>query len=192
MSNRVIGTVVGSISDDPVLALPSLNPAKILSDLSIEVQTVARLLGASDERQRVMIHHSGVWIDHRQAVIVSLSGSEPTVTRIESGAEKHVRSSSGSRQAGSGESHHGTPEDVIDRKFDNHLKSYYEEVAEGLKDAGAILVMGPGEARTEFQKQIKSKELLAKVVGNEKCDKMTDPQLVARVREFFAAHAKSA
>ena len=64
--------------------------------------------------------------------------------------------------------------------------------ARHLKNSGAILVMGPGEARTEFQKQIKSKELLAKIVGNEKCDKMTDPQLVARVREFFAAHAKSA
>jgi hypothetical protein len=52
--------------------------------------------------------------------------------------------------------------------------------------------MGPGEARTEFQKQIKSKELLAKVVGNEKCDKMTDPQFVARVREYFASTAKTA
>jgi hypothetical protein len=183
---------VGSISNDPAFALPSMNPAKIVSDLSIKVQTVVRLFGASEERQRAMVHYSGVWIDHRQAVIVSLSGSEPTVTRIESEAEKHVRSASGSRQAGSGESHHGTPEDVIDRKFDNHLKSYYEEVAEGLKGSAAILVMGPGEARTEFQKQIKSKELLAKVVGNEKCDKMTDPQLVARVREFFATHARTA
>lgn len=139
-----------------------------------------------------MLHFSGVWIDHRHAVIVSLSGSESTVTRIESGAEKHVRSSSGSRQAGSGESHHGTPEDVIDQKFDNHLKSYYEEVAESLKDNEAVLVMGPGEARTEFQKQIKSKELLAKIVATEKCDKMTDPQIVARVREFFATHVKTA
>ena len=139
-----------------------------------------------------MVQFSGVWIDHRQAVIVSVSGTEPIVTRIESGAEKHVRSSSGSRQAGSGESHPGTPEDVIDRKFDNHLKAYYEEVAGSLKDAEAILVMGPGEARTEFQKQIKSTELLAKIVGSEKCDKMTDPQIVARVREFFASAAKRA
>ena len=138
-----------------------------------------------------MVHYCGVWIDHRQAVIVSLAGSEPTVTRIESGVEKHVRSSSGSRQAGSGESHHGTPENAIDRKFDNHLKGYYDEVAEGVKDAAAILVMGPGEARTEFQKQIRSKELLAKIVGNEKCDKMTDPQVVARVGDFFAVYAKS-
>jgi len=184
---------VGSISNAPASALPFNESSKgLVRSFSLDLQAVARSYGASKERQRAMVHHSGVWVDHRQAVIVSLSGSEPTVIRIESGAEKHVRSSSGSRQAGSGESHHGTPEDVIDRKFDNHLKSYYEQVAESLKDAEAILVMGPGEARTEFQKQIKSRELLAKVVGNEKCDKMTDPQLVARVREFFAAHAKTA
>lgn len=138
-----------------------------------------------------MVQYSGVWIDHRQAVIVNLSGSESTVTRIESDVEKHVRSSSGSRQAGSGESHHGTPEDVIDRKFDNHLKGFYDEVAASLKDKAAILVMGPGEARIEFQNQVKSKDLLAKIVATEKCDKMTDPQIVARVREFFAGYAKT-
>ena len=77
----------------------------------------------------------------------------------------------------------------MDRKFANHLNVYYKEVIECLKDAHGILVMGPGEARTEFLKQIKSKDMEARILASEKCDTMTDQQIAARVREYFQVSA---
>lgn len=137
-----------------------------------------------------MTTNAGVWIDHRQAIIVFLAASGQEVKHIESGVERHVRSAGGSHSSSANSAQSAPAEDVIDRKFTNHLNVYYKEVIEALKHATQILLMGPGEARTEFQKQIHSKEMQARIAASEKCDKMTDPQIAARVREFF--HAASA
>ncbi len=134
-----------------------------------------------------MSTNAGVWIDHRQAIIVFISEDGQKVTHIESGVEKNVRSAGGSESRSANSAQSSAPEDVIDRKFANHLNVYYKEVIQCLKDAHGILVMGPGEARTEFEKQIHSKEMQARVAASEKCDKMTEPQIIARVRDFFHA-----
>src|SRR5712691_5411767 len=41
----------------------------------------------------------GLWIDHREATIVMLTGEEEKVERISSDVEKHVRFSGGAEQA---------------------------------------------------------------------------------------------
>jgi stalled ribosome rescue protein Dom34 len=127
----------------------------------------------------------GLWIDHRKAVIISLAGEEEKVKLIESNVEKHVRSSGGSRS----KTPYG-PEDVVaednrERRFIGHLNKYYDEIISSIHDAEAILVFGPGEAKNELKKHIKSNELQGRIVGVETVDKMTDHQIAAKVRQYF-------
>ncbi len=120
----------------------------------------------------------GLWIDHRQAVIVVVTDAGEETKRIISNMEKHVRFSSGSSEDGS-------QEDVRDRQFENHLNSYYDEVIAVIRDADAIQIFGPGEAKGELEKRLEHEGLKGRIVGIETVDKMTDRQIAAKVREHF-------
>ena len=121
---------------------------------------------------------AGLWIDHRQAVIVVVTDAGEETKRIVSGMEKHVRYSSSFSEPGSAE-------DMRDRQFQNHLNTYYDEVIDAIRGAHAIQIFGPGEAKGEFRKRIESKGFKGQIVSVETMDKMTDPQIAAKVREHF-------
>jgi len=122
----------------------------------------------------------GLWIDHRQAVIVVVTDTGEETKRIISNMEKRVRFSSGS-------SAEGSQEDVRDRQFENHLNSYYAEVIAVIRDADLIQIFGPGEAKGELRKRVEHEGLQGRIVGIETVDKMTDRQIAAKVRERFPA-----
>ena len=121
----------------------------------------------------------GLWIDHREALIVFVGGDGDETKRIESSMEKHVRFSGGSR------AEEGKADDQRDRQFTGHLNTYYDEVIAHIRDAESILIFGPGEAKGEREKRLASKGLSGRVVGVETVDKMTDRQIAAKVRQHF-------
>ena len=123
--------------------------------------------------------HAGIWIDHRQAFIVSVGEDGEESKRIESGVEKHVRYS------GHAEAESGKADNQRDRQFATHLERYYDDVITHIGDTESILIFGPGEAKGEFEKRLAHKGLAGHVVGVETADKMTDHQVAAKVRLHF-------
>ena len=125
---------------------------------------------------------AGLWIDHTQASIVMLSADGEKTEHITSGSAKHVRFSGGSRFDGPGTS---LEEDQQDRRFGNQLSAYYDKVITVIRDADAILIFGPGEAKGELQQRLEHEELSGRIVGVETTDKMTERQIAAKVRRHF-------
>ena len=125
----------------------------------------------------------GVWIDHREAIVVTVAGAtEPEETkRFMSGMEKHVRYAGGSRAKREGVTKE--PEDRQDSQFTEHLNQYYDGIVSHIRDAEAILVFGPGEAKGELCKRLEHHGLGGRIVAVEALDKMTDRQIAALVRE---------
>ena len=119
----------------------------------------------------------GLWIDHRETVIVILTDEGEETRRLESNMEKHVRFSGGAQA--------DTAEDMRDRRFTNHLNKYYDAVISHIREADSILIFGPGEAKGELKKRLESEELGGRIVGVETVDKMTDRQIAAKVRQRF-------
>lgn len=119
----------------------------------------------------------GLWIDHRETVIVTVAGESEEIKRITSNLEKHVRFSGGAEQV--------TAEDMRDRQFTGHLNKYYDQVLLSLRDAESILIFGPGEAKVELEKRLESEGLKGRVVSIETADKLTDRQIAAKVRQHF-------
>lgn len=119
----------------------------------------------------------GLWIDHRKAVIVTLENEIESTQEIRSNVDKGERSSSKSQGS--------TAEDVRDRKFGDHLGRYYEGIVSIIRDADSIWIFGPGEAKVELESLLKNNDLGAKILGVETVDKMTDPQIAAKVRDQF-------
>jgi stalled ribosome rescue protein Dom34 len=127
----------------------------------------------------------GLWIDHRQSVIVILLDQGEELERINSEMGKHIRYSGASQSKNVVGSHDDAAEDIRDRRFDNHLKEYYDTVISHLRDADSILIIGPGEAKGELQKRLEAEALGGRIVGIETADKMTDGQITAAVRQHF-------
>lgn len=127
----------------------------------------------------------GLWIDHREAIIVILSEGVEETRHIISNSGKHIRYS--------GSSHSKTPqglkeitaEDQRDRKFTNTLNKFYDEVIAVIRDAETIQIFGPGEAKGELEKRLEHEGLKAHILAVEAADKMTDRQISAKVRERF-------
>lgn len=127
----------------------------------------------------------GLWIDHREAIIVILSDGGEEIKHMISNSQKHIRYS--------GSSHSETPEglkevtseDQRDRKFENNLNKYYDEIIVTIRDADCIQIFGPGEAKGEFEKRLESEGFKGRIAGVETVDKMTDHQIAAKVRNHF-------
>lgn len=134
---------------------------------------------------------TGIWIDHKKAVIISLDGEKEKVLTIESQAGKRVRLSGGSRS----KIPYGTQEfgagNSRDRKYMHNLKRYYSKICNCIKYSDTIYVMGPGEAKIEFKKHLEeSKSLWGLISKIDTAGKMTDAQLAAKVREHFGEKKK--
>lgn len=132
-------------------------------------------------------NYAGIWIDHRQAVIVSITDDGETIKRMDSEIERKVRLSGGSRSA---KTPYGPQQVSVDGKqqerINRQLRQYYQRIIQRIQDATKILILGPGEAKTELKKEMeKSGELAAKKITVEPADKMTERQVAAKVRQFF-------
>ena len=125
-----------------------------------------------------MARQVGLWIDHKESILVIVTSQGEETKRIPSGMEKHVRFSGGAEAV--------SEEDIRDNKFAGHLSKYYDEVIASIGDAESILIFGPGEAKGELEKRLEHKGLGGRVVGIETVDKMTDRQIAARVREHYS------
>jgi stalled ribosome rescue protein Dom34 len=125
----------------------------------------------------------GLWIDHRQAFIVTLVDKGEETKRIASDIEEQVRYSGAPHG-----SHDDTTEirrDRQDRRFDDYLSKFYDAVIACLRDVVSILIFGPGEAKGELQKQLEDQALGEHIVGVETTDKLTEGQIVAKIRQHF-------
>ena len=127
----------------------------------------------------------GLWMDHRKAVIVVVTDKGEEIKLIVSKVEKQLRRSGGSPLKGPHEASQVPADDSRERAFTGHLNIYYDAVIACIRDAEAILILGPGEAKGELKKRLESQGLGERIVGIETVDKMTDRQIAARVRQRF-------
>ena len=124
---------------------------------------------------------AGLWIDHRRAVIAMVSDKGEETRVIESHAEKHP----GTVASVPHDSQKVQVDDSHDREFMGHLRPYYDAVIAAIRDAEAILIFGPGEAKGELRKRLEKDKIDGRVIAVETVDRMTDRQVAAKVREYF-------
>ena len=128
---------------------------------------------------------AGLWIDHRKAVIVTVSEKGEGTREIDSEVEKQPGRFAGVRSTSPYESQHVPADDSRERKFTGHLHDYYDEVIAAIRDAESILIFGPGEAKGELKKRLERDKLGGRVVAVQTVDRMTDREIAAKIREYF-------
>ena len=124
-----------------------------------------------------MSHDVGVWIDHKKAVIVSITAGHVTTITLESDVRSHPHFS-GSQEGGG--------EKKYEERHNQDLDRYYDDVIGQLGKPDALLLFGPGEAKLQLKARLaRSKMSSESVVAVESTDKLTDPQIVAKVKEHY-------
>ncbi len=115
---------------------------------------------------------AAVWIDHQEARIFHVDAESFDESMI-SAPRRHVHR----HPKGPTEEHHH-PDDV---------HRFFHDVADALRDAEQILVVGPSTAKLQFLRHLHEHEpvLERRVVGLETVDHPTDRQLVAYVTRYF-------
>lgn len=134
-----------------------------------------------------MEKYTGIWLDHRQAIIVSIAGESESRHRITSGAETRRRILGEGKQYTRMGNAFLAPEHRQEERLKHQLDKYYEAICTYVQDASDILIFGPGEAKTELEKVMRDHESLAiKLRHVETADRLTENQVAAQVREFTA------
>jgi stalled ribosome rescue protein Dom34 len=117
-------------------------------------------------------YHAAIWIDHHEARVFhfSLTDIEALILHPDH-PTKHIHHKANS--IGSG---HASTD-----------SNYLRAVAESVSDAGAVIITGPANAKTELYEYIKTHvPNLAKVIaGVETVDHPSDAQLVAYARKYL-------
>ena len=136
-----------------------------------------------------MKNEIGLWIDHKQAFIFNSSGLE--LGTVESNLER-FRFTGGARGKTAYSANYFPAEDHEDRHYTEELNKYYDAVIALMRDASAIQIMGPGEAKREMEKRLEHAGVKPKLLQVESADRLTMPQIAARVRTFYAEHKEMA
>lgn len=127
----------------------------------------------------------GIWIDKREAKIVSIEDKNEQLDTIVSEIEEfHV--SGGSRS----KSKTG-PQDVVqDRKYlereKHQLADFFKDIITSIDSPDALIIFGPAQTGEKLYNEMeKHPRLYKKIKAVEKADNMTDKQVMAWVRNYF-------
>jgi len=130
----------------------------------------------------------GIWMNTDKAVLVSLlNGKENEIQTIESAVESR---SHNPREMKPG-SRTGTVLMDVDKKMTqrkNHqMHNYFEKVMHSISsDTGEIYIFGPANAKKHFEKELKKHSQFNSLkLEIESADKMTQPQMVAKIKQHF-------
>ena len=129
----------------------------------------------------------GVWMDHREAFLF-WADSQADI-RIQHVKSEYQETAEPVDRAGGGPRGVQGPVFVhasVERRRKEQLNHYYKQIVHILHTASEIYVFGPGLAKRELARTVQGHDDLADCLkAVENADHMTQPQMAARVREFF-------
>jgi stalled ribosome rescue protein Dom34 len=123
--------------------------------------------------------HAVIWIDHREARVFHFSPTDVEKLVLHPDhPTKHIHHKANSIGSGHAAADH----------------EFLHAVAASVADAGAVLVTGPGNAKSELVKHIDQHDpkLMKVIAGVETVDHPSDAQLVAFARHYLTAKDRMA
>lgn len=128
----------------------------------------------------------GIWIDHRQAVIVAIEDDAIEVETVESGLDGRGRPAGGARAGTPYGPQDAIKEQGLERRYELQLRRYYDDVVRHIGAASAVFAFGPARARQELLAVVDDSPMHRNTsTETAPCDKLTGPQIVAQVKEHF-------
>ena len=127
----------------------------------------------------------GIWLDCEKAYIISLFDEKYVIETIESDVETRIRFSGESKSfSGKGGALVNTSKKRTKRRR-QQIDYFIGNLADRIASADGIYIFGPAETKKELNKILIRRRDKPSVYV-EPADKMTEKQMVARVKKYFS------
>ncbi|HDR89792.1 MAG TPA: hypothetical protein ENN63_09235 [Bacteroidetes bacterium] len=128
----------------------------------------------------------GIWLDCEKACLIFLLDDQVRVEHIASEVESRVRIEGETKEASRLGGMFINPVRKRTERRKHQFKEYFERLLSHMKGVGEIYLFGPAETGKKLGKEIRGNKSLRNIpVHVEKADKMTENQMIARVKKFF-------
>lgn len=128
----------------------------------------------------------GIWIDKREAKVVSMKNGNINLDTIMSDVEDYHQGGGSGMKLKS-----GPQEVVLDKKFlerEKHLLAeYFAQVITAIEDAEDIVIFGPAQTGEKLHQEMVEKhpQFHDKTIPVKKADSMTENQIMAWVKNYY-------
>lgn len=130
--------------------------------------------------------HTGIWIDTRNADIISVSSSGSSFNSIASDIVTKEREDGEKGNQGRIGDQFLDPEKGRHQKLEEQTKMFLKHIIELIRRDDSFVIFGPSSMKIKLEKEIqKHKDLAPKIDGVETADSMTENQKVAWVRDYY-------
>jgi len=128
----------------------------------------------------------GIWIDLKEAHIITLSEGSIYSKTIYSEVETRIRNEGEKKQFGRFGDQYLVDEKGIKNRIDEFTHRYLISILKELKSADEIMVFGPAQTKGKLQKVIlNDPEVAVKLKAVQVSENMTHNQKIAFVKDFY-------
>jgi len=128
----------------------------------------------------------GIWLDQKEAMIVTLYENTASTKMIYSEIETRERIPGESKIYGRFGDQFLNDEKNKENRINELTTRYLSNIVDQLMKADEILIFGPAQIKTKLEKLIQKNHVLAaKLKSVQNANNMTDNQKVAYVKEYF-------
>lgn len=134
-----------------------------------------------------MKKQTGIWIDSKKAIIVTLNDGMEFICEVQSDLENKVYHDKEGDKGSFMANQHINSDKTFDERKKHQMNSYLNNVISSINGSDELYVFGPAETKTKLQQKIlDNKSTIAeKLKSIETADSMTQNQIVAKVKEYY-------
>jgi hypothetical protein len=138
-----------------------------------------------------MEKNAGVWIDSKEAIIISVNEDSPTTIKtIASGIETRIRFQGKNTRFGSFGNQYLTFEKKQRNRRDNQIAAFIKSILKELEQFDKFVIFGSSKMNTQLENEIYLDPILtSKCSGTNASNKLTKNQKVAWVLDYFKVNA---
>ncbi len=124
-------------------------------------------------KHQVKKQYAGVWIDNQKAIIITSSSDNDGDYSIKEKLKADENFGGGSEHS------------INNARQSGNLK-YFKIISSQLLKYDEILIFGPGKSQEQLQNHLEEDaQFNKKKISIDSAEHLTDPQMIAKVRDFF-------
>lgn len=135
-----------------------------------------------------MKNQTGIWVDSKKAVIVTLQNGEEKTDIIESNLENRIYHEKEGDKGTFNGVHHSNNEKKFEERRKHQMNDFLKQITTHISNADEIYIFGPAETKIKLKTEIESdNNLIEKLTKVEASEQITTNQIIAKTKKYFSA-----
>lgn len=137
-------------------------------------------------KEDIMKKKTGIWLDRKKAIIITLFEYNHLLKKIESGVITRDRVPGETKMFGRFGDQFLSLEKTKKNRLNEQITKYLKSLIIEIKNVEEFVLFGPGNIKNELEKLIRKDNVLSsKLKAVETADSMTENQMVAWLKKFY-------